>query len=73
MNLAQIDEKINTLINEHVYKKFTYMRGIEPEIYKIERKDLYQSIYQKHDSMICQTVKIYFDKNGKIKKELESK
>ncbi len=73
MNLAEIDKKINDLINEHVYQKFAYMSGVEPKTYKIEGKDLYQSIYQKMDSKICKTIKIYFDKNGKIKKELESK
>ncbi len=73
MNLAQVEDKIKTLINEYVYQHFSYMRGIEPKTYKLEGKDLYQSIYQKPDSNICKTVKIYFDKNGKIKKELESK
>lgn len=73
MNLAQIDEKINTLINEHVYQKFAYMRGTEPKTYKMEGKDLYQSIYQKQDLTFNRIVKVYFDKNGKIKKELESK
>ncbi len=73
MRLVQVDEKINTLINEYTYQKYAAVRGIKPATYKIEGRDMYQSIYQNPDSKICKTVKIYYDKNGKIKKELESK
>ena len=77
-SLTQVDEKISSEINEHVYKHYADLRGCMPAIYKIEGKDLYHSIYKKeigvgNASQINRVVKIYFDKSGKIKKELESK
>lgn len=73
MNLTKIDEKINKIINEYVYNKFSSVKGVVPTTYRIEGKDLYQSIYSNERELIPKIIKIYFDKNGNIKKELESK
>lgn len=77
-SLAQVDEKITSEINEHVYKHYADLRGCMPATYKIEGTNLFHSIYKKENgagaaSQINRVVKIYFDKSGKIKKELESK
>lgn len=77
-SLAQVDEKITSEINEHVYEHYADLRGCMPTTYKIEGTNLFHSIYKKENgaeaaSQISRVVKIYFDKSGKIKKELESK
>lgn len=75
MSLTQVDEKISNAINAYVNGRYTWTNGIEPETYKMDGKDLFQSIYKKTGAVdgLDRTVKIYFDQNGNIKKELESK
>lgn len=50
-----------------------YMQGIEPEYFQVGEKDLYQAHFSKNVGLFNQAVKVYFDGNGKIKKELHSK
>ena len=78
MSIAEVDEKISDAINEYVYEHYEDLRGCMPTTYKLEGRDLFNSIYKKENgagnaSQINRVVKIYFDKSGKIKKELESK
>lgn len=73
LSLAQVDEKISAAINKYVYEKYSSLNGVVPNTYKVGEKDLFQSVYQSQNAKVKQTVKIYFDRNGKISKELESK
>ena len=76
LSLAKVDSKIEAAINTYVYEKYTFMKDCLARTYKVEGKDLFQSIYSKEGAkggIINQTVRIYYDRNGAIKKEMESK
>lgn len=76
LSLAKVDSKIETAINTYVYEKYAFMKDSIPTTYRIEGKDLFQSIYSTKgakDGIINQTVRVYYDRNGTIKKEAESK
>ncbi len=76
LSLAKVDSKIETAINTYVYEKYAFMKGSIPKTYRVEGKDLFQSIYTTQGAkggIINQTVRIYYDRNGAIKKEMESK
>ena len=73
MSLAEVDSKIASIINEHVYSTHKELCGITPKTFKFSNKDLWQSVYEKQIGVIQKIVKVYYDKKGTIKKELESK
>ena len=76
LSLAKVDLKIESAINTYVYEKYAFMKGSIPKNYRVEGKDLFQSIYTTQGAkggIINQTVRIYYDRNGTIKKEMESK
>ncbi|SHK66622.1 zinc-ribbon domain-containing protein [Fibrobacter sp. UWB12] len=50
-----------------------YMQGVEPKYYKVGSNNLYQAIYEKYSSGWKSLLKIYFDAQGNIKKQLLSK
>ncbi|SOD14157.1 zinc-ribbon domain-containing protein [Fibrobacter sp. UWB16] len=50
-----------------------YMQGIEPKYYKVGTNNLYQAVYEKSFGDWKSLMKIYFDGNGNIKKQLFSK
>jgi len=73
MSLCEVDSKIKAIINRHVYSFHKELAGIEPKTYKFSNREMWQSIYTKQIGAVEKTVKVYFDKYGTIKKELESK
>ncbi|MCR5124478.1 MAG: zinc ribbon domain-containing protein [Treponema sp.] len=73
MSICEVDSKIAAIINRHVYSFHKELAGIEPKTYKFSNREMWQSIYAKQIGAVEKTVKVYFDKYGTIKKELESK
>ncbi len=69
LSLTKVDDKILSLLNKHVYETYEELQGIQPETFQLSNSNLFQSIYKKNEKI----VKIYFDKSGKIKKEISSK
>ena len=50
-----------------------YMQGVEARYYKIGSNNLYQAVYEKDSGGWKSLMKIYFDEQGNIKKQLLSK
>lgn len=70
LSLAIVDAKISDAINQHVWKKYPEMNGIDAKTFSVSNSKLYQSVYENSKK---QVVKIYYDNFGNIKKELSSK
>lgn len=50
-----------------------FLQDVEPKYYQVGRNNLYQAVYNKTIGLHNVTVKIYFDENGNVTKELFSK
>ena len=50
-----------------------YLQDVEPKYYQVGQTNLFQAVYNKTIGQHKLTVKIYFDENGTIQKELFSK
>lgn len=50
-----------------------YLQDIEPKYYQVGQSNFYQAVYNKTIGLHNVTVKVYFDENGNVTKELFSK
>ena len=50
-----------------------YLQDIEPKYYQVGKTNLFQAVYNKTFGLHKMTIKVYFDENGNVKKELFSK
>ena len=50
-----------------------YLQDVEPKYYQVGQSNLYQAVYNKMIGLHKATIKVYFDENGNVKKELFSK
>jgi len=69
LSLATVDSKISDSINKLIYQKYPTLENVIPKTYALSNSDIFQSIFQTKQKI----VKVYFDKSGKITKEIESK
>lgn len=69
---AKVDEKVQKTINDYVYAKYSLFSNAKPSTYTTSKGD-YQSIFKKRIGGFYNFLKIYYDKNGKVRKECHSK
>lgn len=69
---AKVDEKVQKTINDYVYAKYSLFSNAKPSTYTTSKGD-YQSIFKKRIGGFDNFLKIYYDKNGIVRKECHSK
>ena len=73
LEIAKVNEKIESIVNNSIYSNYPEFNGIKPNIYKDTSDGTYSAVYKKDNEKFVQIIDAYFSEDGQILRAYVSK